>query len=271
MKRFQTQYGKLIGTLVLVTALAVGLGMGFTNQTASESQAPLTVNYTALTTDYDLTSTDGQATIIIHAPEVGEVGELVRFDVSESVAESFRWLVVPETGDFEVYNDGKNAVFSARRPGEYMFIVACAFKGTVDVATHVITIQGQEPLPPDDNKPTPEVPEPEEGSSLDTWVTYWCASLQLPKHEARQLAESFESVAAMISADVGLKPQDIIEATSKANRAALGDSIDQWVPLLQQLQGALQKQAEEGNLVTVDQHTEVWRLVATGLNNYASL
>lgn len=212
------------------------------------------------------------AKIVVNAQELGDVGELIRFDVSESTAESFKWLLVPESVDFEVYDEGKRAVFSAREPGEYMFVVACAYKGTVDVTTHVVTIEGPEPQPepePDDEYPV--VPEPAAGASLVEWVPYWCSQAKRPKDETIRLAASFESVAATISAGVNTTPQEIIQATGKANRQALGESLQEWMPVLQNLQAEFKTRADAGTLVTAEQHAETWREVAESLRAYATL
>jgi hypothetical protein len=209
------------------------------------------------------------AEIVVNAQELAEVGELVRFDVSNSVAESFKWLLVPESVDFEVYDEGKRAVFSARRSGEYMFIVACAYQGTVDVTMHVVTIEGDNPLPP--NPDTPVVPKPNEGSLFIDWIPYWCSQAQCLKYETLQVAGSFEGVAAQISAGVLIDVESIIEATANANRQALGDSLVLWLPVLREIQTELKSRAEAGTLTTLEQHATVWREIAKGMRDYAAL
>jgi hypothetical protein len=227
---------------------------------------------TILKDDEEVDPVADVAQVVVNAQELGEVGELIRFDVSESNAESFKWLLVPESVDFEVYDDGKRAVFSARKPGEYMFIVACAYKGTVDVTTHVVTIVGPDPQPdPDDPDEYPVVPKPAEGASLVEWMPYWCSQAKRPKDETMRLAASFESVAATISAGVNTTPQEIIAATGDANRQALGASMQAWMPVLQNLQAVLKTRAEVGTLTTADQHAEAWREIAEGLRGYAAL
>jgi hypothetical protein len=85
---------------------------------------------------------ESQAKVVLVAPSKARVGELVRFDVSESIADSFQWIMVPDSVDFETYDSGRKAVFSARSDGDYRFIVACAKDGTVDVVTHVVRVSG---------------------------------------------------------------------------------------------------------------------------------
>lgn len=223
--------------------------------------------------DNEVTPEVEVAKIVINAPSTGDVGELIRFDLSDSVAESFKWLRVPESVDFEVYANGRRAVFSARKPGEYMVIVACAYQGTVDVTTHTVIIIGPDPapLPPGPNNNYPVVPKPADGASLVVWMPYWCSSIQCPKDETMRLAASFESIVATIAAGINTTPQEIIVATSTANRQALGESITAWMPVLQNLQSALKTRSEAGIIVTAEQHAEAWREIAEGLRAYAAL
>jgi hypothetical protein len=194
-----------------------------------------------------------QAKVILEAPVKGRVGELLRFDLSKSIADSVKWRLVPDCADFESYDNGRKAVFSARAPGEYMFIVAVAKGGTVDVITHVVKIEGppKEPTSPD----------------LSLWIPYWLYSLQLDKTEAIALAEGFEATAARITPLS--TPKGIIEATAEANRTALGASIGAWRPLLTKLQSAMKNRATQGLLATPEQHKEMWLEIAQGLRKYA--
>jgi len=207
------------------------------------------------------------AKIIIKAQTTAEVGELVRLDVSASQAESFKWILVPDSVDFEVYNEGRSATFSARKEGEYMFIVACAYKGKVDVMTHTITVGNPGPNPND----YPRVLRPDSEATVGEWVPYWCALTMRPKEGALKLAESFEGVATTISAGVNTTPAEIIKATGDSNRQALGDSVEDWKPFLLSLQNEFKKRAAEGTLLSPDQHADMWREVAAGLRAYADL
>ena len=196
---------------------------------------------------------DEVAKVVIDAPTRGRVGELIRFDLTKSEADSIKWLLLPESVDFECYEDGRRAVFSARTPGEYMFIIAVANAGTVDVVTHTVKIEGPPPKP--------------ESTSLTEWVPYWLYPLQLDPAVAVKLAESFESVSDRITALS--TPKGIIEATAEANRAALGDELDAWKPLLKKIQATLANRARANTLTTPEQHKAVWLEIAEGLRKYA--
>jgi hypothetical protein len=192
--------------------------------------------------------TEAEAKIVLVAPSKARVGELVRFDVSDSVADSFEWLLVPSSPDFEVYDSGRKAVFSARVQGEYQFIVACAKGGTVDVITHVVVISGPPAMPTTD--------------SLVEWIPFWMWVENLPREEALKVADNFEKIANRTDLNT---PEEWIQATSEANQELLGDRIEAWKPILGKIGKALHKRAEEGKLATPEEHKAAWMEVAEGL------
>lgn len=190
-----------------------------------------------------------EAKIVLSAPSSARVGELVRFDVSASVADCFKWLVTPPSQDFEVYAEGRKAVFSGRMPGEYVFVVAAAKDSTVDVIRHVIIVRGPPPHPTTD--------------ALDEWIPFWAFTLNLPSEDAKALSQSFEDVAAR--ADTLKDPEDWIRATAEANRAALGEKLPIWKPILDKIGEVLLKKAQNGELMTPEQHKTVWLEIVRGL------
>jgi hypothetical protein len=192
-----------------------------------------------------------EAKVVLDAPSVCRIGELVRLDVSESTADSFKWLLVPDSVDWLTYEDGARAVFSARTAGEYRFIVACAKGGTVDVVTHVIRCIGP--------------PERPEDNNLAKLVPYWMWNESLPKDEVSALAASFEDLAARKAEfeDSG----DWIKATAKANREVLDDNLEAWKPMLDKIGAELVRRAESGTLSTPEDHAQTWLEVAEGLRN----
>lgn len=192
--------------------------------------------------------------IVLVAPTRGRVGELIRFDLTKTKADSIKWLLKPSSADFESYDEGRKAVFSARTPGEYMFIIAVAKGGQVNVITHTIKIEG----PP--KKPT--TPD------LTQWIPYWLYPLQLPKEEALTLAQAFEDTANRITPLS--TAEGIIEATREATHAALGTNTSAWSPLMAKLKSAMQNRAKEGKLITPEQHKEMWLEISHGLRKYAT-
>lgn len=248
-----------IGAAVLVLVLAVGANPGPVEPgligTNGHHPAPVV-------------AVEG-ARMVMDAPTSGVVGELIRLDVSKSIADSFKWLLVPESIDFEVYNNGSRAVFSAREAGSYMFIVACAKDGRVDVITHIVAVT--KPGESDPNKEYPKIDEPVAGSGLDKMLPYWCSIAKRDEKEALALAESFESVAAAIAAGVYTTPKEISKATGEVNRTALGSALESWMPVLSKLQVELQRRSNAGELKTPEQHAKVWIEIAEGLLNYAAM
>ena len=188
---------------------------------------------------------DSCAKIVLDAPSKARVGELVRLDVTESTAETFQWILIPDSVDFEVIDSGRRAMFSAREPGQYRFIVGCALGGTLDIVTHVVRIVG----PP--TKPTTE--------SLAEWIPYWMDAMKLDRGQTEALARSFE----MIAADMANlpEPKDWITKTAEANRDIVGDDMDAWKPLLEKIG----KACASRQLTTPEQHAEVWLEIAEGL------
>lgn len=192
-----------------------------------------------------------EAKIVLVAPTSARVGELVRLDVSESSADSYKWILIPDSVDFLVYDSGARAVFSARGPGEYRFIVACAKGSTVDVVTHVVKVLG-----------SPEQPTTD---SLTEWIPYWNGQIGLPKEECERVATVFESVAGRALTLNG--PQEWWNTTSEDAKKALGDRAIDWKPLLDKIGAALHKRATSGIITTQQDYAKAWLEVAQGLRN----
>lgn len=260
---------KKLRTIIVLLAVTIGSGLFAGSQLPTSYIAtnqpiatqPVVNQPTIFQGDDDLQPLSQQAKVIINAQKTAEIGELIRFDLSESTAQSFKWLRIPETVDFETYgtdNRFDRAVFSARKSGEYLFIVACAYDGTVDIAKHIVIVEG----------PVAPIMPPNIDAGLGQWVAYWCLINDCPKDEAAKLAGSFENIAAQIAAGVLQEADDIVEATAEANREALGNSLQAWLPVLRELQTRMKIQAEQGALTTPDQHRDLWLEIAEGLHHY---
>jgi hypothetical protein len=216
--------------------------------------------------DYNISPNivNSKAEIIIEGPKTVKVGQLARFDVAKSSGKTFKWQILPESTDLEVYDDGRKVVFATGTAGEYTFIVACANDNDVDVKVQKLTVtaDGNAPAPP--GPPTP--PSPVAG--LKGKVIEWSDLVTSPnkKTEAGKLADSFSSVKAQIMAGTLDSAEAIIEETKNSNRAALEASLPMWVPFMEQLQREMRTQAEAGVLVTPAQHAQMWGEIADGLS-----
>lgn len=198
-----------------------------------------------------------EAGLKLRAPDMCEVGELVRFDVSESTVDGITWQILPYTEDFEVIEDGRRAFFSARAEsagGTFLIMVAGAKDGQAFLLHHTIAVAGQ---------PGPPVPE-----TLAIRVTSWAkkvADYEKRKDHAMALAGVFRKLA---EAD-DVKVEQMIEATATANSAILGADLDKWMPFLEALGKELDAYVEADQLTTKEQYKEIWNQIAEGLEKAA--
>ena len=209
---------------------------------------------------------DGKADIVVEGPSEVKVGKMARLDVSKSSAKTIKWRVMPETEDFEVYADGRKAVFCASEPGVYTFIVAGAMGDDVDVEVFVVKVVtvtngggggGNGGGGGGGGTPTGFVAQ----------VLDWTNLVASPNKaaEAGALADSFAAIKAQVVAGTLKNASEISTATRDANRAALKDSLVKWLPFLEKLQAELKSQALAGTLVTPADHARVWQQVVEGL------
>jgi hypothetical protein len=184
-----------------------------------------------------------------------EIGDLVRFTVENSEAASFKWLFLGDPAQFEVYDGGRKAVFSAREAGEYRFIVACAKGDTVDVWTHLVIVK--------------EPPKPPTTDSLAEWIPYWLYRSGLPKHEADMISDNYARAAAQITSEsTDMTP--IYNLILQANRDSLGPSISDWVPILQKTSDHLNKLRDDGKLTDALIVKQVLLDISRGFRSYAT-
>lgn len=195
--------------------------------------------------------------LVLVAPSVAEVGELVRLDLRESKAVGIKWQVVPETPDFEIIDGGKRALFSSRGGGTYRFIIAGARGDIASLIHHEIIIAGG-PVPTPGPGPTPTIP-------LDQKVATWSKTVKdypNKKTHAAALAGVFRKMAD--TKDV--KPEQILESTALANSAVLGVDLDKWVTFLDEMGKELDAMVAANTLTTREQYRDAWLSIATGLD-----
>ncbi len=205
---------------------------------------------------------NAKADVVIEGPTAIKIGQLARLDVAKSAGKTFKWKVLPATTDFEVYDDGRRAVFSSGVAGEYTFIVACANDNDVDVKTYVVKV-GEGGVVPG---PVPGPVNPATGMVGKVAELTRLVNSPNKKAEAAKLAEGFNGVIKQIQDGQLSTVDQIIEAQKIANRTAVGNSLSLWVPFLEALQKEMKSQAESGLLVTPEQHAALWKQIAEGLN-----
>lgn len=132
-----------------------------------------------------------------------------------------------------------------------------AVTGTVAV---VLGLNG--PLPSPGPLPQPDL------TGLAKLSRDWAAEL-VPKDgraaDAAKLAQSFDSVAVKIAAGVLKTADEVAEATTEANRAALGERRDAWVSWGRRLAEYLVAEAKAERLKTPEDHQQAWGEIAKGL------
>jgi hypothetical protein len=195
-----------------------------------------------------------EAKIILKAPDKAKVGELDELDETESNADTFKWEDRTKTKNFIVIDGGRRAIFTAEAGGEYVFVVAAAKGGKVDVVIHTIKVAGG-----------PADPAADLESKVAEWVALVTSDTK--RDDALKLAQSFTSVSVAISP--GMTPDAIVEATKKSNRAALGNNLDAWVPFLDGLGDELRALGSAGNLPDMEAHRVIWERIGEALKQCA--
>lgn len=235
----------LLTTSIIVIALLPFLSHFFETHGHTAKEAPIAIQ-----------QVDEGADLVLNAPTVAEVGELVRLDLSQSKAVGIKWQVVPETTDFEVIDGGKRGLFSSRVAGTYRFIIAGARGDSASLIHHEIIVAGGL-VPTPGPGPVPVIP-------IDQKIVGWSKLVKdypNKKAHAAALAGVFKKMAD--AKDV--KTEQILEATALANSAVLGADLDKWVPFLDEMGKELDARVADKSLSTREQYRDTWLLIAAGL------
>jgi len=164
-----------------------------------------------------------------------------------------------------------SALFWTQTPGAYTvnaIAVDWAAKRLTPLMA-VVQVVGDGPTPPPGPDPPipPSPPDPLTGLAL---LAYDWALSETPAVKrveyATGLAGSFGAMAAKIAAGAVSKPQEIIDQTTAANRAAVGEAgRAAWLPWFEKLRVYLNSESKAGRLVTPEHYTVAWREIAKGL------
>ncbi len=239
---------------VMVFAVAL---MGSPNFIGADSGTPVKVVAVARQVVADDVPEPAPVEFKVEGPTKIKVGELAVMSIEKTGIEKVKWVALATSNNFLVVEQGKRAVFCSPNSGEFIFIVAGAINGEPVLTVHKITVTGGEPKPAD---------------TLADKITSWCEQVQSPnkKQSTLMLAQSFSSVAAIMEGGSLTTPEEIVSATAKANRDALGADLEAWMPLRDGLAKELKKLSEDGKLATPADHLEVWKLIASSLREYAA-
>lgn len=185
------------------------------------------------------------AEIKLDSPDSCVVGELVTLDASESTCEKLQWQVLrvdpglEECIDFKPF--GKVACFSSRQPSIWLVIISgVAADGSPEMTTHKLLVEGKSgPL-----------------LGLGSKIKTWSKLVETEREVALKLAQSFRAIS---NADI---PADkFLEATAKANKQALGEALEAWMPFLDRLGDYL----DENSPNTTEGYQKLWIEIANGI------
>lgn len=199
--------------------------------------------------------------VVIDASDKVEIGDVIVVDLSNSIGSGFDFEVIPEPKQILMDSNGKIIYCSTGKVAtEYRFIVSCAIGDKSDVETKIVEVVG----PPS----KPAAP----GDNFVAQAYGWITLVDSPniRDDALMLSQSFSSVATLIESGMFQEAGEIIEATSKSNKDALDNNLENWVPFLDALMVELTAMDVGGKLPTVESHAKVWRNVAAALKQFAA-
>lgn len=205
--------------------------------------------------------------VIIGAPDEVKIGEMIIIDLRDSLGEGIDMKIIPEPKQVRVFKEGKVICASTGNiTTAYLFIFSCSMDGQTDVKTHIVNVKGAQVVAP--NNPAIIV---RPGDNLPQKVAMWCQVVQSPtlRDDTLKLAQSFASISAIINtgafADVG----EISDAINTSNHDALGDNLQNWLPMLSSLNKELQAMTDASLLDDMESHAKLWEKVSQGLLMYA--
>ena len=223
----------LFAIVVIIGALAI-----YTTSAEHEKNC-IKINGTEVTFEQEIDDGQIEMQLIVKSPESCVIGEMVTIDATASNCDTFEWKVIPATDDFRVITNGQEALFCARAPGTYIFILAGTRDGILMPlkAITIIVEQGVTPVVIVEN-------------TFTIKVKSWLPQGADPKI-LEQLARSFERVASATHADVA----SLVKTTALSNRSALGANLPQYKPFLIAFSAHLKTNLTES---TIDEHVELW-------------
>ncbi|WP_347245169.1 hypothetical protein [Thermogutta sp.] len=139
--------------------------------------------------------------------------------------------------------------------GRWAIVLAVGDPPRVEIV-YLAVQPGPGPAPP-----RPEIPE----AQRLAWE--WLSSVsEQARNRAGALADAFRSVAERIEKGELTDPGSIIQASTQANRAALGEDRNAWLPWFERLREYMNGLAEKERLKKAADHAVLFRQIADGLD-----
>jgi len=211
-----------------------------------------------------------EADFVVMGPEAVEVGSLVRLSVADYDPTSVRWNM---DGDCQEYgknnaelmfampNGPKSVSCSMIRQGQLYLTSKTVGTSTPAPVEPVVTPEPVEPVVEPTPEPEPVEPEPEPLTAIGKKILELANSSDLDQGDAEQVAKNLRKAA---DESEGKNPRSLVLRTVELNEDLdLSDEATEGIQVL------LQTLAEDGDMVTMKQHLEVWLEMAAGFEAYA--
>jgi hypothetical protein len=213
----------------------------------------------------------------ILGPDSAESGSLVRQTVSDYEPSDVCWFTVNngEECDCQKYGaQGGDLVFAMPQSGPAEITCSIIRRGKLYLARKVVEQATPAPVEPvvepEPVKPSPEPtpdpepvePKPEPLSDIAKKARKLAQDGDLDPADADALAENLREAA---DKSEGKNPRSLVMTTVRLN-----EDLDLPEEVTEGIQVLLQTLAENGDMINLEQHLEVWRQMAAGFEAYAS-
>lgn len=183
--------------------------------------------------------------INLKMPENYNIGELIVLDASASQADVLMWKIIPETKNFVI--NGKIAMFCSPESVDYTIVISAVNDGYLNSRIYTLT-------------PSKEEKVVRKLNDFETRVKAWVPPNALNTEE---LAQSFNIIASLIQVNTFENIESLMLATVRANRDALNNDLDNWVPFFKSLEDFLETNPPN----TLIDHADLWKQIAKALKS----
>lgn len=218
----------------------------------------------------------GQLPIVeISGPEVGNVGQTLILDASETQADHFSWVAVPsqvnDISTIEVIEEGKRCIVCSV-PGTYKIILAASTTDGVVQKIHTLEVVWGN-LKPDNTKPQPIIPDKtkplpfEEKLGLVSKVRDWAKQVRGASRQLN-LSLAFKTAAEQATQISDLEktnPNSPPNLSAELVREAIGTELGAWNEFLESLGYEFAELKAAGKFKTLADYKQAWFEVSEGL------